>query len=162
MPVTEEQGGYFDCNKAARNRNDVNFIWVAVEMNENKRRIQDLIDLGLGMKQDGYYGSDELSNFFVPNLYIVCYTKIQWDRLMIQLREAKKRKTDDDLSILAVFACRYAHHRKTGAARAVIGEISKNWDKIDEHSQKQIVKESNEATYNKDDWAKFRGDKDES
>lgn len=52
-----------------------------------------------------------------------------------------------------VFAARYAHTRKTGAAMIVVDAILENWDKLTHLTQEQIRKEArNEATCNFEDW----------
>jgi hypothetical protein len=56
-----------------------------------------------------------------------------------------------------VFAARYAHHRPTGAAWAVVRSIKSNWELFDEDTKNQLIRESHEATYNKEDWEVLRG-----
>ena len=55
-----------------------------------------------------------------------------------------------------VFAARYAHHRGTGAAWAVVRSVGSNWDKFDEETKNQLIKESHEATHNQEDWEVLR------
>lgn len=57
-----------------------------------------------------------------------------------------------------VFAARYTHHRNTGGTLAVCRALAWCWDQLDERTQKQILDESHEATCNRDDWERFRGD----
>ncbi len=52
-----------------------------------------------------------------------------------------------------VFAARYAHTRRTGAALLVVNAIIDNWDRLSADTQKQIINEAvNEATCNLEDW----------
>ena len=55
-----------------------------------------------------------------------------------------------------VFAARYSHFRKTGAALMVVGALKSCWPQLDEYTQEQILEESLEATENLDDWAELR------
>ena len=57
-----------------------------------------------------------------------------------------------------VFAARYTHHRNTGGTLAVCRALAWCWDQLDEQTQKPILDESHEATCNRDDWERFRGD----
>jgi hypothetical protein len=54
-----------------------------------------------------------------------------------------------------VMAARYAHHRETAAAFRVVSAIALMWDSLEE-VQEQLLKESLEATTNKDDWARLK------
>lgn len=69
-----------------------------------------------------------------------------------------KEKLPPNLQTALVFAARYTHHRNTGGTLAVCRALALVWDQMDERTQKQIIQESHEATYNLDDWARFRGD----
>ena len=53
---------------------------------------------------------------------------------------------------LHVFAARYAHHRATGGAFAVVSAIKKNWPDLTRATQLQLQREALEATQNKQDW----------
>lgn len=55
-----------------------------------------------------------------------------------------------------VFAARYAHHRATSAAHAVISAAKQSWHKLDANDRAQLIRESHEATENLDDWRRFR------
>ena len=55
-----------------------------------------------------------------------------------------------------IFAARYAHHRNTGAAWAVVNSVKSNWDLFDEATKNQLIKESHEATHNQEDWEVLR------
>ena len=59
-----------------------------------------------------------------------------------------------------VFAARYTHHRGTGGTLAVCSALAYCWDQLDEHTRKQIIEESHEATCNKHEWAQFRGEQE--
>ena len=54
-----------------------------------------------------------------------------------------------------VFAARYAHHRQTGAAWVVINALKEHWHEIDDSARDQIISETTEAAYNKDEWENF-------
>lgn len=55
-----------------------------------------------------------------------------------------------------VFAARYTHNRKTGGTYVIVGCLIVNWDRINENTQVQILREAyNEAKYNRDDWQKL-------
>lgn len=55
-----------------------------------------------------------------------------------------------------VFAARYCHNRFTSGALMLIRCLISNWERIDLHTQKQILSESyKEATTNHDDWQKL-------
>lgn len=61
-----------------------------------------------------------------------------------------------------IFAARYAHHRNTGAAYAVVQRILADWDTLDLPTRQQLIREASEATHCEDDWkrliAKGEGD----
>ena len=65
------------------------------------------------------------------------------------------------LQTALVFAARYTHHRGTGGALAVCNALAYCWDQLDERTQKQIIKESYEATCNKHEWEQFRGEQEQ-
>ena len=55
-----------------------------------------------------------------------------------------------------VYAARYAHTRKTGAALQVVSAIIAGWHDINPHTQQQLIREArNEATTNPEDWARL-------
>ena len=61
-----------------------------------------------------------------------------------------------ELGCMLVYAARYAHNRKTGAANQVVAAILNNWDVLTERHKKQICEEAtNEATCNFTDWARI-------
>jgi hypothetical protein len=61
-----------------------------------------------------------------------------------------------DLENMLIYAARYAHSRKTGAANQVVTCIVKNWDDLSDNTKIQLVKEAeNEATCNQDDWSRI-------
>lgn len=61
-----------------------------------------------------------------------------------------------ELGCMLVYAARYAHNRKTGAANQVVTAILNNWDILTEGHKKQICEEAkNEATCNFADWARI-------
>jgi hypothetical protein len=62
------------------------------------------------------------------------------------------------IDTLAVMSARYAHHRNTGASMVVIRSIKCYWEEMIDSGKKQVLKESNEAAYNKDEWLQFRVD----
>jgi len=52
-----------------------------------------------------------------------------------------------------VFAARYTHHRNTGATLMIVRCLMFNWERIDQTTRDQILREAyNEAQYNRDDW----------
>jgi len=53
-----------------------------------------------------------------------------------------------------VYALRYAADRNTGAALQVVNSILLHWDEFDPDTQKDLISEAGEATYNLDDWAR--------
>ena len=53
---------------------------------------------------------------------------------------------------LYIFAARYAHHRNTGAAYQVVRCILEAWDRLDQQTRLQLVREASEATTCKEDW----------
>ena len=55
-----------------------------------------------------------------------------------------------------LFAGRYVHSRNTGSALMFVSCLIANWHRIDQCTQKQILREAyNEAQYNRDDWQKL-------
>ena len=68
-----------------------------------------------------------------------------------------------DLENMLIYAARYAHGRKTGAALQVVNCAIKNWGDLSENIRKQLCNEAaNEAQYCKEDWQRlidhFNGD----
>lgn len=63
---------------------------------------------------------------------------------------------DDYLQTCLVFAARYAHTRKTAASFVVTQTILANWNRLDEKTQTQLVKEADEATCNFEDWRNLK------
>ena len=61
-----------------------------------------------------------------------------------------------DLENMLVYAARYAHQRRTGAALQVVNCILRNWDEVDIKVLKQISDEAdNEASYCREDWQRI-------
>ena len=60
------------------------------------------------------------------------------------------------LGTVFLFAARYAHHRQTGAALAVVTAIKAGWDDLTPQVKKQLQQESHEATFNPEDWNELR------
>ena len=55
-----------------------------------------------------------------------------------------------------IYAARYAHTRRTGAALQVVNEILNNWYRFSKQAQQQIVREAkHDATENLSDWKKL-------
>ena len=67
-----------------------------------------------------------------------------------------KEQLSPPLQTALVFAARYAHSRATAAASAVVCAAKCHWKELSEGTQKQLIKESNEAIYNLDDWQSLR------
>lgn len=68
-----------------------------------------------------------------------------------------------------VFAARYTHRRNTGGALAVVRSLEQCWHLLDDHTREQILRESQEAECNADDWqrlmvfaVKYSSDKDQA
>jgi len=55
-----------------------------------------------------------------------------------------------------VFAARYSHNRKTGAASLVVDAIKSEWDGLALYTREQIIRESHEATTNLETWESLR------
>jgi len=52
-----------------------------------------------------------------------------------------------------VFAARYTHHRNTGATLLLVRCLMFNWERIDQLTRDQILREAyQDATTNHDDW----------
>ena len=60
---------------------------------------------------------------------------------------------DPMLQVVYVFAARYTHHRDTGGTLAVVSALRLVWAKLSDSTKDQILRESAEATTNRDDWA---------
>lgn len=58
-----------------------------------------------------------------------------------------------------MFAARYTHNRATGGTMMVIQALEQCWDQITEEKRRQILRESEDATANKDEWREFRAKK---
>lgn len=52
-----------------------------------------------------------------------------------------------------VFAARYAHNRRTGAALQVVKEILNKWVRISDFTKEQLKREAKEASLLNEDWA---------
>jgi hypothetical protein len=63
---------------------------------------------------------------------------------------------DQQLQTAIVFAARYTHSRRTAGAYAIIYTIRAHWDQLSEVTHKMLVKESYEASANRQDWQDFR------
>jgi len=60
--------------------------------------------------------------------------------------------------IMIVFACRYAHDRKTGGALAVVRYVLSVWEELSLQTKQQLVQESEQcATCNFEDWQLLAG-----
>ena len=64
----------------------------------------------------------------------------------------KNKLTNGEENTL-VFAARYAHNRRTGAANVVVTEILNKWDRISDFTKEQLKREAKEASTNHEDWA---------
>jgi len=52
-----------------------------------------------------------------------------------------------------VLAARYTHNRNTGATLAIVRCLMSNWERIDQATRNQILREAyQDATTNRDDW----------
>jgi hypothetical protein len=60
------------------------------------------------------------------------------------------------LGTVLLFAARYTHNRSTGGTLAVTTALEGFWHLLEEHTKKQIVRESTEAIANREDWRQFR------
>lgn len=56
------------------------------------------------------------------------------------------------LATCLAFAARYAHNRETGAAMAVCNALKAAWHRLSEQDREQILRETDEATTNRDEW----------
>lgn len=63
---------------------------------------------------------------------------------------------DPLLETCVVYAARYAHHRKTGAALLVVDSIIAHWNQLSGSVKETLVRESREATTNPEDWERLR------
>ena len=54
-----------------------------------------------------------------------------------------------------VFAARYTHTRNTGGTLAVVRALEQCWHLLDDHTREQILRESQEAEYNAEDWQRL-------
>lgn len=55
-----------------------------------------------------------------------------------------------------LFAARYAHGRNTGAALAVVTALKACWPALTPEIRNQLLRESEEAQYNHEDWMELR------
>lgn len=55
-----------------------------------------------------------------------------------------------------VFAARYVHNRDTGGTLLVCKALANVWPQLSEQTRNQILRESYEASANRDDWQEFR------
>jgi len=72
------------------------------------------------------------------------------------MKNAKKERIEDYLQISLQFAARYAHHRDTGASLVVCRAIEHAWPMLGEDTRRGIIRESYEATCNREDWVRMR------
>lgn len=63
---------------------------------------------------------------------------------------------NSDLGSMLIYAARYAHTRKTGAAMQVVNCAVSNWGELDHRHKLQLLMESKEATCNLEDWDRLR------
>lgn len=63
---------------------------------------------------------------------------------------------DPMLQVALVFAARYTHHRNTGGTLAVVSALRSVWGKLSDSTKNQIIRESDEATANRDDWERLK------
>jgi len=61
-----------------------------------------------------------------------------------------------NVSLLMIYAARYAHGRNTGAALQVTSYILAEWDNIDKRDKKQLYHDSFEAAYCQEDWKRLQ------
>ena len=54
-----------------------------------------------------------------------------------------------------VLAARYTHTRNTGGTLAVVRVLEQCWHLLDDYTREQILRESQEAEYNSDDWQRL-------
>ena len=60
------------------------------------------------------------------------------------------------IDTLAIFSARYSHQRKTGASFAVIQALkSEFWGMMSLDGKRQLIKETRESSWCKDDWEEF-------
>jgi hypothetical protein len=64
--------------------------------------------------------------------------------------------TDNGMGNMLVFAARYTHDRQTAGAHMVVTTAIRQWSQLPTRVRKQLVSESHEATYNRDDWKRLR------
>jgi hypothetical protein len=69
-----------------------------------------------------------------------------------------KEELPDIVQTSFVFAARYVHHRNTGGTLAVVKGLAYVWPQLSTETQEQILRESHEATTNKEEWFEFRGE----
>ena len=70
---------------------------------------------------------------------------------------AKSDLIADDFASMLVYAARYAHSRNTGAAYQVVNVIERNWHMFNDDLKALLIRESNEAAFNFEDWERLRG-----
>lgn len=60
------------------------------------------------------------------------------------------------IQTMYVFALRYLHNRETAGVSLGIETVEREWHRLSRHTQEQIQKETTEATYYPELWAKLR------
>jgi hypothetical protein len=68
----------------------------------------------------------------------------------------KKEPLSKQLQTALIFAARYTHNRNTGATLHMTETLKNNWIQLSTHIQKQIIKESHEASTNLEKWQELR------
>lgn len=65
------------------------------------------------------------------------------------------QELEEAVNILAVYACRYAHTRQTGAANQIVNTLARIAPSITPEHRAKIIHEAVEATCNFDDWGRL-------
>ncbi len=72
--------------------------------------------------------------------------------------EIELKSAIEDMETLLIYACRYAHDRKTGAAYQIVNIAKRNWHELSSETRQKLAKEAQQATCNYDDWDRLLSD----
>lgn len=92
---------------------------------------------------------------------VECWEQAEKIYEQIKLLNENKEKEHQEtlhhgLQTALIFAARYSHDRPTGASLMITNTLKLYWPNLSENVKKQILKESESATENLEDWISLR------
>lgn len=92
---------------------------------------------------------------------VKCWEQAEKIHEQIKLLDGNKEKEPQEtlhhgLQTALVFAARYSHNRPTGASLMITNTLKLYWPNLSENVKEQILKESENATENLEDWISLK------